>query len=243
MVLRRVTCCVVLCCAVVQGILLRYAALSYVVICFMVLYCSVLCYIVLCLAGIVLGAFFFTMKPVDVDSSLGLRAQIRQQYKSFIPDVAATAKNFAKIGGLYSLFECAVDKVRCTETIGFHEQTTLPLSRDLASVFCRRPVGGISLSLFACLLPTLSSLFSCSLVVAAWPCHSSCFTGLAVRCIVSRLTQARATHDLRGAIYGGCLTGAALAVRGKYFDSLGHQLEYLKWALLNLNTLAFLKWH
>ncbi|CDI75559.1 mitochondrial import inner membrane translocase subunit Tim17 domain-contraining protein, putative [Eimeria praecox] len=87
------------------------------------------------LLGIVLGAFFFTMKPVDVDNSLGLRAQLRQQYKSFIPEVTATAKNFAKIGGLYSLAECIVDK-------------------------------------------------------------------------------ARATHDLRGAIYGGCLTGAALAVRG-----------------------------
>ncbi|CDJ26847.1 mitochondrial import inner membrane translocase subunit Tim17 domain-contraining protein, putative [Eimeria mitis] len=87
------------------------------------------------LLGIVLGAFFFTMKPVDVDSSLGLRAQLRQQYKSFVPDVAATAKNFAKIGGLYSLSECIVDK-------------------------------------------------------------------------------ARATHDLRGAVYGGCLTGAMLSIRG-----------------------------
>ncbi|CDJ47438.1 mitochondrial import inner membrane translocase subunit Tim17 domain-contraining protein, putative [Eimeria brunetti] len=87
------------------------------------------------LLGIVLGAFFFTMKPVDVDNSLGLRAQLRQQYKSFLPDVAATAKNFAKIGGLYSLAECIVDK-------------------------------------------------------------------------------ARATHDVRGAVYGGCLTGAILAIKG-----------------------------
>ncbi|CDJ58114.1 mitochondrial import inner membrane translocase subunit Tim17 domain-contraining protein, putative [Eimeria maxima] len=87
------------------------------------------------LLGLFLGAFFFTMKPVDVDSCLGLRAQLRQQYKSFVPDVASTAKSFAKIGGLYSLAECIVDKER-------------------------------------------------------------------------------ATHDLRGAIYGGCLTGAALAIKG-----------------------------
>ena len=51
------------------------------------------------------------MKPVDVDTSLGFRAQLREQYKSFFPEVAATAKNFAKIGALYSLSECLIDRV------------------------------------------------------------------------------------------------------------------------------------
>ncbi|KAL8450745.1 hypothetical protein Emed_002383 [Eimeria media] len=61
--------------------------------------------------GLLLGSFFFTMKPVDVDTKLSLRAQLREQYKSFIPEVTATAKNFAKIGALYSLTECLIDRV------------------------------------------------------------------------------------------------------------------------------------
>lgn len=65
-------------------------------------------------AGILLGAFLFTMKPVDVNTTLGLRAQLREQYKTFVPEVASTAKNFAKIGGLYSFSECIIDRVRYT---------------------------------------------------------------------------------------------------------------------------------
>ncbi|OEH78125.1 mitochondrial import inner membrane translocase subunit tim17 domain-contraining [Cyclospora cayetanensis] len=62
------------------------------------------------LLGILFGAFFFTMKPVDVDTTLGFRAQLREQYKSFVPEVASTAKNFAKIGALFSFCECIIDK-------------------------------------------------------------------------------------------------------------------------------------
>ncbi|KAL8443261.1 hypothetical protein Emag_005986 [Eimeria magna] len=61
--------------------------------------------------GILLGSFFFTMKPVDVDTKLSLRAQLKEQYKTFVPEVSATAKNFAKIGALYSLTECLIDRV------------------------------------------------------------------------------------------------------------------------------------
>ncbi|CDJ63876.1 mitochondrial import inner membrane translocase subunit Tim17 domain-contraining protein, putative [Eimeria necatrix] len=72
------------------------------------------------LVGILLGAFLFTMKPVDVNTTLGLRAQLREQYKTFVPEVASTAKNFAKIGGLYSFSECIIDRCgQCSSSMRF----------------------------------------------------------------------------------------------------------------------------
>lgn len=63
-------------------------------------------------SGLLFGSFFFTMKPVDVDSSLPLRQQLREQYRHFIPEVFGTARNFAKLGAVYSLIECTIDRVR-----------------------------------------------------------------------------------------------------------------------------------
>ncbi|XP_026191010.1 mitochondrial import inner membrane translocase subunit TIM22-4 [Cyclospora cayetanensis] len=105
------------------------------------------------LLGILFGAFFFTMKPVDVDTTLGFRAQLREQYKSFVPEVASTAKNFAKIGALFSFCECIIDK-------------------------------------------------------------------------------GRATHDLRGAVYGGCLTGALLAIKGGPRAMIGGSLGFGAFAVI-----------
>lgn len=62
--------------------------------------------------GLLFGTFFFTMKPVDIDTSKPLRDQIRQSYRGFVPEVTKTAKGFAKLGFLYSIFDCTIARVR-----------------------------------------------------------------------------------------------------------------------------------
>lgn len=61
--------------------------------------------------GLLFGTFFFTMKPVDIDTSLPLRQQIRQSYSGFGTEVMKSVKGFAKLGFLYSLFDCGIAKV------------------------------------------------------------------------------------------------------------------------------------
>ncbi|EPR62206.1 mitochondrial inner membrane translocase subunit TIM17, putative [Toxoplasma gondii ME49] len=67
--------------------------------------------------GGLFGAFFFTMKPVDVDTSLPFRDQMRQQYRNFLPEVGRSAKSFAKLGFLYSLAECFIQRERAVHDI------------------------------------------------------------------------------------------------------------------------------
>ncbi|KEP67510.1 UNVERIFIED_CONTAM: mitochondrial inner membrane translocase subunit TIM17, putative [Hammondia hammondi] len=67
--------------------------------------------------GVLFGAFFFTMKPVDVDTSLPFREQMRQQYRNFLPDVGRSAKSFAKLGFLYSLVECFIQRERAVHDV------------------------------------------------------------------------------------------------------------------------------
>lgn len=62
--------------------------------------------------GLLFGTFFFTMKPVNVDTSLPLRQQIRQSYSGFGTEVTKSVKGFAKLGFIYSMFECGIAKVR-----------------------------------------------------------------------------------------------------------------------------------
>lgn len=67
--------------------------------------------------GLLFGTFFFTMKPTDIDTSKPLRDQIRQSYRGFVPEVTKTAKGFAKLGFLYSLFDCAIARERARQDI------------------------------------------------------------------------------------------------------------------------------
>ncbi|PHJ21139.1 mitochondrial import inner membrane translocase subunit tim17 domain-contraining [Cystoisospora suis] len=67
--------------------------------------------------GVLFGAFFFTMKPVDVDTTRPFREQFKQQYKTFLPDVARSSKSFAKLGFIYSLVECFIQRERAVHDI------------------------------------------------------------------------------------------------------------------------------
>ncbi|PFH35198.1 putative inner membrane translocase subunit TIM17 [Besnoitia besnoiti] len=67
--------------------------------------------------GVLFGTFFFSMKPVDVDTTLPFRAQLKQQYQNFLPEVGRSAKNFAKLGFIYSLTECFIQRERAVHDI------------------------------------------------------------------------------------------------------------------------------
>ncbi|SIO73518.1 Mitochondrial import inner membrane translocase subunit tim22 [Babesia microti strain RI] len=66
------------------------------------------------LLGVVVGSFMFTMnqssKPTDIN--LTTKEVFRLASKDLISHITATSKNFAKIGSLYSLIECGVQKKR-----------------------------------------------------------------------------------------------------------------------------------
>ncbi|GBE59856.1 mitochondrial import inner membrane translocase subunit [Babesia ovata] len=70
------------------------------------------------LLGSLVGAFFFTFQASSVahevpsDKSAGIRSQLAAQYKQFLPAVKSSARNFAKLGFVYSLFECVIQKRR-----------------------------------------------------------------------------------------------------------------------------------
>eukprot|EP00920_Eleutheroschizon_duboscqi_P033997 GHVT01081597.1.p1 GENE.GHVT01081597.1~~GHVT01081597.1.p1 ORF type:complete len:332 (-),score=16.19 GHVT01081597.1:1212-2207(-) len=67
--------------------------------------------------GLLFGAFFFTMRPVDVDTAAPFLKQVREQYRNFIPEVTRTAKSFAKLGAVYTLAECFVERERASHDI------------------------------------------------------------------------------------------------------------------------------
>ncbi|CEM33541.1 unnamed protein product [Vitrella brassicaformis CCMP3155] len=67
--------------------------------------------------GLLFGGFFFTMRPVDIDTTLPMWQQIKQSYKGFIPEVVQSAKSFAKIGFIFSLVECFIEKGRAAHDI------------------------------------------------------------------------------------------------------------------------------
>lgn len=67
--------------------------------------------------GLVLGAFLFTMRPADVDTTLPLRQQMRQAYKGFGTEARKSMVGFAKIGFLYSLIDCCIARARAKQDI------------------------------------------------------------------------------------------------------------------------------
>lgn len=61
--------------------------------------------------GLLFGTFFFTMRPVDIDTTQPFRKQISQSYRGFGAEITKSVKGFAKIGFMYSLCDCAIAKV------------------------------------------------------------------------------------------------------------------------------------
>lgn len=68
--------------------------------------------------GSLVGAFFFsvhvsnTAHNLDIAETRTLRSQLYAQYRQCVPAIKSSARNFAKIGFLFSLFECCIQKYR-----------------------------------------------------------------------------------------------------------------------------------
>uniref|UniRef100_A0A3B0MV06 Mitochondrial import inner membrane translocase subunit, putative n=1 Tax=Theileria annulata TaxID=5874 RepID=A0A3B0MV06_THEAN len=63
--------------------------------------------------GSLVGTFLYSinMSNSSVDTEVSVKKEFLKQYKNFVPYVKSTIKSFAKLGFLYSLFECLINKV------------------------------------------------------------------------------------------------------------------------------------
>ncbi|UKJ88892.2 mitochondrial import inner membrane translocase subunit [Theileria orientalis] len=72
--------------------------------------------------GTLVGTFLFSINMSNTtvgvdDKPLSVKQEFVKQYKSFVPYVKSTVKNFAKLGFMYSLFECLIQKKRANSDI------------------------------------------------------------------------------------------------------------------------------
>ncbi|GFE55518.1 mitochondrial import inner membrane translocase subunit [Babesia ovis] len=74
------------------------------------------------LIGSLFGTFFFTVQASNVahaipEENVGFRRQMREQLKLLWPSVKSSARGFAKLGFIYSLCECIIQKHRAKSDI------------------------------------------------------------------------------------------------------------------------------
>jgi hypothetical protein len=62
--------------------------------------------------GMAFGFFFSTMESNEVDTKLGLRAQVSQVYKGTWTRMSSQGRGFATFGSLYVAFESPMEKFR-----------------------------------------------------------------------------------------------------------------------------------
>ncbi|KAK1936355.1 putative mitochondrial import inner membrane translocase subunit Tim17 [Babesia divergens] len=73
--------------------------------------------------GGLVGTFFFSVQAsnaahtVAPEEARSIRSQIAAQYRQLVPVVKSSARNFAKIGFIYSMFECFIQKYRATSDV------------------------------------------------------------------------------------------------------------------------------
>mmetsp|Transcript_14736 Transcript_14736/g.29952 ORF Transcript_14736/g.29952 Transcript_14736/m.29952 type:complete len:175 (+) Transcript_14736:57-581(+) len=67
--------------------------------------------------GLLMGGFFHTMQPMNVDTSLSTAEQLRLSYKGFGQACTRMSRNFAKVGVVYAGVECALERERGTKDI------------------------------------------------------------------------------------------------------------------------------
>ncbi|KAF5153138.1 Tim17/Tim22/Tim23/Pmp24 family protein [Theileria parva strain Muguga] len=62
--------------------------------------------------GSLVGTFLYSinMSNTSVEPEVSVKKEFIKQYKNFVPYVKSTIKSFAKLGFLYSLFECLINK-------------------------------------------------------------------------------------------------------------------------------------
>eukprot|EP00375_Theileria_parva_P000762 XP_763432.1 hypothetical protein [Theileria parva strain Muguga] len=63
--------------------------------------------------GSLVGTFLYSinMSNTSVEPEVSVKKEFIKQYKNFVPYVKSTIKSFAKLGFLYSLFECLINKM------------------------------------------------------------------------------------------------------------------------------------
>ncbi|SBT37718.1 mitochondrial import inner membrane translocase subunit TIM22, putative (TIM22) [Plasmodium ovale wallikeri] len=67
--------------------------------------------------GALIGIFFFTMQPTNIDYNLSYKEQLKDQFQIFKQSVKNSCLNFAKIGFLFSFYENSLQKIRATNDI------------------------------------------------------------------------------------------------------------------------------
>mmetsp|Transcript_81137 Transcript_81137/g.160824 ORF Transcript_81137/g.160824 Transcript_81137/m.160824 type:complete len:175 (+) Transcript_81137:26-550(+) len=67
--------------------------------------------------GLLMGGFFHTMQPMNVDTSLSTWHQIRQSYRGFGQACTRMARNFSKVGFIYAGVECSLERERAKKDI------------------------------------------------------------------------------------------------------------------------------
>ncbi|SBT79653.1 mitochondrial import inner membrane translocase subunit TIM22, putative [Plasmodium malariae] len=67
--------------------------------------------------GILIGAFFFSMQPSNIDYTLSYKEQLKEQFCLFKQSIKNSCVNFAKIGFLFSFYENSLQKMRAANDI------------------------------------------------------------------------------------------------------------------------------
>eukprot|EP00927_Polykrikos_kofoidii_P055030 TRINITY_DN49343_c0_g1_i1.p1 TRINITY_DN49343_c0_g1~~TRINITY_DN49343_c0_g1_i1.p1 ORF type:complete len:181 (+),score=26.02 TRINITY_DN49343_c0_g1_i1:100-642(+) len=67
--------------------------------------------------GLLMGGFFHTMQPMNVDTSLSSWDQIKQSYKGFGTACTRMSRNFAKVGCVYASVECFMERERAIRDV------------------------------------------------------------------------------------------------------------------------------
>lgn len=67
--------------------------------------------------GVLMGGFFFTMQPPEIDNSKTTWEQIKRSYKGFGQNCARMGRGFAKFGLIYSAVECVIERGRGSHDI------------------------------------------------------------------------------------------------------------------------------
>lgn len=62
--------------------------------------------------GFLMGGFFHTMGPLDIDEKKSTWQQMKQSYRGFGASCARMGKGFGKVGCVYSATECFIEQER-----------------------------------------------------------------------------------------------------------------------------------
>eukprot|EP00929_Paragymnodinium_shiwhaense_P000699 TRINITY_DN100932_c0_g1_i1.p2 TRINITY_DN100932_c0_g1~~TRINITY_DN100932_c0_g1_i1.p2 ORF type:complete len:181 (-),score=35.93 TRINITY_DN100932_c0_g1_i1:143-685(-) len=67
--------------------------------------------------GLLMGGFFHTMQPVNVDTTLSSWEQIKMSYRGFGQACTRMARNFSKVGVVYAGVECWLERERAARDL------------------------------------------------------------------------------------------------------------------------------